>query len=182
MVLKASFVRTAGERDRIYVTRSDGSSVSWVFPSYGDGLPHDLVHLVAESAFGLADGFWGRVDGGAEPGAITREANRKGGRDKYAAYGTDQSGLQRAEAVANVTWLDAALSDDVLLAQALAACRAAGVAAPPMLNVERVREVRTALAGLARRWRTLLTKGALDLEFDGHRPQETLEGLLTEHR
>src|SRR5262245_15116764 len=65
-VLKAAFVRTVGERDRVYVTRSDGSQVSWAFPSYGGALPHDLVHLVVESAFGLSQGFWGRVDAGAD--------------------------------------------------------------------------------------------------------------------
>lgn len=177
MVLKASFVRTLGERDRIYVTRSDGSQVSWVFPSYGDGLPHDLVHLVVESAFGLADGFWGRVDGGADPGPITREANRKGGRDKYAAYGADQSGLQRAEAVANVTWLDAGMSDHGLLEQAVAACRTAGVAVPDTWRAEHVGEVRPALAALTRQWRALLPKGALDLTFDLDRPQRTFDDL-----
>jgi len=50
--------------------------------SYGDGLPHDLAHLVVESAFGLRGGFWGRVDDGADPQAINAEANGKGGRDK----------------------------------------------------------------------------------------------------
>ena len=76
IVLKASFVRTAGERDRIYVTRSNGTEVGWVFPSYGDAPPHDLIHLVAESGFGLANGFWGRVDAGADPGRIDGQANR----------------------------------------------------------------------------------------------------------
>ena len=66
-VLRASFVRVAGQRDRIYVLRSDGSEVSWVFPTYGDMVPHDLVHVVVESAFGLKNGFWGRVDAGVDP-------------------------------------------------------------------------------------------------------------------
>ena len=46
--MKASFVRTEGAPDRIYVVRSDGSETSWSFPTYGDGLPHDLCHLVVE--------------------------------------------------------------------------------------------------------------------------------------
>ena len=73
-MLKATFVRTAGERDRIFVTRSDGSEVSWSFPSYGEGLPHDLVHWVVESCCGLRWGFWGRVDAGADPDAVARAA------------------------------------------------------------------------------------------------------------
>ncbi len=52
--MQVSFVRTAGARDRIYVRRTSGSEVSWEFPSYGDELPHDLVHLVVEE-LGLPD-------------------------------------------------------------------------------------------------------------------------------
>jgi hypothetical protein len=69
-------------RDRIYVVRPDGSEVHWAFPTYGDDPPHDLIHLVVEAAFGLRRGFWGRVDAGADPAAISAEANRKGGKDK----------------------------------------------------------------------------------------------------
>jgi hypothetical protein len=61
-VLEASFVRRRGSRDRVYVTRSDGTTTGWDFPSYGDGLPHDLCHLVVEEALGLSEGFWGLVD------------------------------------------------------------------------------------------------------------------------
>jgi hypothetical protein len=75
-ILQASFLRVPGQRDRIHVRRSDGSETSWVFPSYGTLLPHDLVHLVVESAFGLRRGFWGLVDGGADPARINEEANR----------------------------------------------------------------------------------------------------------
>lgn len=113
-VLRASFVRTIGERDRIYVVRSDGSQVDWAFPSYGDALPHDLIHLVVEAAFGLAQGFWGRVDAGADPGAIMADANRRGGRDKYLGFGTDRSELQLAEVLANPGWLVGKQSTAVL--------------------------------------------------------------------
>ena len=66
-MLNASFVRTVGDRDRIYVRRSDGSEVNWVFPTFGDAPPHDMIHLVVESAFGVTQGFWGRVDAGIDP-------------------------------------------------------------------------------------------------------------------
>jgi hypothetical protein len=87
-VLRASFVRTVGERDRIYVVRSDGSEVNWAFPNYGEALPHDLIHLVVEAAFGLRQGFWGRVDAGVDPGAIMADANRRGGSNKFSGFGT----------------------------------------------------------------------------------------------
>ena len=165
-MLEASFLRTAGERDRIYVTRSDGSATRWVFPSYGEALPHDLVHLVVESAFGVTGGFWGRVDAGADPAVITREANRKGGRDKYAAFGADQSQLMLAEALANVRWLEEGATAASLLEQAVAACRAAGHAPPAALTLERVTPVRDALTDLTLAWRALVPKGTLVLRFD----------------
>lgn len=170
-MLEASFVRTVGERDRIYVTRSDGSTVSWVFATYGDVLPHDLVHLVVESAFGIAGGFWGRVDAGADPAAITREANREGGRDKYAAFGADQSQLQLAEALANVRWLAEATPVTVLLDEALTACRDAGLVPPSALSTERVGQLRAVLAELARQWRALTPKGGMVLGFDPRHPE-----------
>lgn len=169
-MLQASFVRVVGERDRIYVTRSDGSTVSWVFTSYGEELPHDLVHLVVESAFGVAAGFWGRVDAGADPGAITREANRKGGRDKYAAYGPDQTELQLAESLANVRWLAGAATAEALVQQAIDACKAAAVEPPPALSPERAAQVRARLAGLTHEWRSLRPKGTLALRFDADDP------------
>jgi len=61
-----------GERDRMWVTRSDGST---------DQVPinmvHDLPHLVVESAFGLEFGFWGLIDAGA----FSREIEASHARD-----------------------------------------------------------------------------------------------------
>ena len=172
-MLRAAFVRTLGERDRIYVTRSDGSEVSWVFPTYGDALPHDLVHLVVESAFGLTSGFWGRVDEGADPGAISAEANRTGGKDKYAGFGPDQRALLLAEALANVGWSNEPAH---ILGQLEVAAREAG-AALDGLSLERVTRTRDVLAALARRWRALLPKGALDVTFDRGAPAAGFEQL-----
>jgi hypothetical protein len=165
-MLEASFVRTAGQRDRIYVIRSDGSKTSWVFTTYGDVLPHDLVHLVVESTFGLAHGFWGRVDQGADPGAIQWEANRRGGRDKYAAYGADQAELMLAEGLANVRWLEDGTSAAALVEQAADACRHLGMIPPATLDAERAGQVRDTLSRLTLRWRGLVPKGAIELAFD----------------
>ncbi len=64
-MLEVSFVRNLGSHDRVYVTRSDGASTGWDFPTYGDGLSHDLCHLVVEEGLGLAEGFWGPVSEGS---------------------------------------------------------------------------------------------------------------------
>lgn len=50
----------SGERDRMWVTRSDGSSAQVPI-----NMAHDLPHLVVESIFGLRFGFWGLIDAGA---------------------------------------------------------------------------------------------------------------------
>jgi hypothetical protein len=46
--------------------RTDGTETEWEFPSYGEALPHDLVHFAVEQGLGLNDGFWGLLDDGAE--------------------------------------------------------------------------------------------------------------------
>lgn len=174
-MLKVAFVRTVGEADRFYVTRSDGTEASWSSPTYGDALPHDLIHLVVESAFGLSRGFWGRVDEGVDPKIVNDEANRKGGAGKYAAYGSDRTELDLAEALATTDWSSDTI--EVGLAEACARMRAA---APPPVTAELVREMRSALAALGARWRALRLrpKGALDLTFDRAAPRRSFEGLL----
>src|ERR1700736_1529870 len=67
-------VRRRGSRDRVYVTRDNGSSTGWDFPSYGDGLPHDLCHLVVEDELRLTEGFWGLVDQGVDVGLVNNQA------------------------------------------------------------------------------------------------------------
>ena len=179
-MLKASFVRTIGERDRIYVARSDGSEVNWAFPTYGDALPHDLIHLVVEAAFGLAQGFWGRVDAGADPGAIMADANRRGGSNKFAGFGTAMSELQLAEALANPGWLVGEPPTASLHERIIAACRESGLAAPDTLSAERIDQVRVVLKLLSSKWRRLSPKGTLHLAFDSQNTSRTFDGLSKE--
>ena len=169
MRLKATFVRTSGQPDRVYVVRPDGSEVSWTFPSYGDALPHDLVHLVVESAAGLRDGFWGRVARGIDPARVNAAADGAAGKlgDKYKGFGDDLTELVQAEALAAYPWLtdDAALRDAVL-----ADWRARIGAACPEPDTARIALVRGVLERLTARWRALLPKGALAVEFDPAQP------------
>jgi hypothetical protein len=178
--LKASFVRTVGDRDRIYVVRSDGSEVNWAFPNYGDALPHDLIHLVVEAAFGLAQGFWGRVDAGADPAAIMADANRRGGRNKYSGFGTASSELPLAEALANPGWLVGEPSTASLRENIIAACRESGLAVPELLSTERIDQVRVVLKHLASQWRDFIPKGAVQLAFDPRDPSGTFDRLSME--
>jgi hypothetical protein len=169
-----AFVRTVGEPDRLYVKRSDGTEAHWSAPTYGEALPHDLVHLVVESAFDLSRGFWGRVDEGVDPKIVSEQANRKGGADKYAAYGSDQAELVLAEALATAPWSEDRV--DAGIAEAFARMRASSP--PPPVSAERVREVRAVLAALTTRWRDLRPKGALHLAFDRTAPRRGFETML----
>jgi hypothetical protein len=82
----------------VYVTRDDGSSTDWDFPSYADGLPHDMCHLVVEDELGLAEGFWGLVDQGVDVGLVNNQATLMwNGKPLIERVGVDFSGLNEAE-------------------------------------------------------------------------------------
>lgn len=175
-MLRATFVRTAGEGDRIYVTRSNGSEVNWSFPTYGNGLPHDLVHLVVEACLGLRSGFWGRVDAGADPRLINAEANRTGGKEKYAAFGREQTELHIAEALAGAAWWPEGTTHEQLEESVATQCRRLGVPVPD-LSPEHAARIRSTLARLARRWGALLPKGSLSVTFRTDRLEESCRCL-----
>jgi hypothetical protein len=160
MPLSASFVRVRGQRDRIYVHRSDGTEVSWVFPTYGDELPHDMIHLIVESAFAVRRGFWGSVDSGIDPARVNQIANRIGGKDKYRGFGEDSREILLAEALANTRWEK---PDMGALAEV---ARSLGL--PPIANLtaDRAREVVGVQDRLRARWCSIGAKGAVELVFE----------------
>src|SRR5262245_30283848 len=164
--MEVSFVRVRGQRDRIYVRRTDGSEVSWVFPTYGEELPHDLIHLVVEAAFGVRQGFWGRVDAGVDPARVNDEANRMGGADKYRGFGDDRREILLAEALAAGRWLDPDLSDQGRREGLAEGCEKLGLTLPEAVTLERMAEVRAALGRLREVWREIEAKGTIKLRFD----------------
>jgi hypothetical protein len=96
--LSVSFTRHRGRNDQVEVTRSNGTSVSWDFPSYGDVLPHDMIHLVVEEGLGMQDGFWGLVDQGADVVTVNEQAVlSRNGRPLSEEPGIDFEGLVKAE-------------------------------------------------------------------------------------
>jgi hypothetical protein len=163
--MRIRFVRTIGAPDRVYVRRSDGSETSWSFPTYGDAIPHDMVHLVVEEAFEIADGFWGRVDRGVDPARINADANRTGGANKYAGFGDDLRELLLAETVANLSWGISEISDEERLQRVADDGAKVGFAVPPLVNAAGLQRVRERLAELSAQWRRLVPKGTLELTF-----------------
>ncbi len=158
------FVRSPEARDRIYVQRPDGSSATWSFPSYGEQLPHDLVHLVVERRLGLRHGLWGRVCDGADLERINAMANRQGGPDKYRALGPDLRELMWSEALAAQPWLAEPSRPEAIVASLTESARTLeGFAVPGESAIEALRDE---LAQLRQQWRALAPKGTLVLHFD----------------
>ncbi len=159
-------MRAAGRRDRIYVTREDGSESSWAYPSYGDGLPHDLVHYVVETTFSITQGLWGRVREGVDIERVNAAANRVGGEHKYASLG-DLRELLQAEALAVAPWLAPEATDEDCIAAVSRQCAASRPPVPPpeTLTRERVAIARRQLREYATRWRALANKGAIRLRY-----------------
>lgn len=150
-MLEAAFVRRRGGPDRVYVTRADGTSTGWDFPSYGDWLPHDLCHLVVEEELALTDGFWGLVDLGIEVGLVNNQATlMRDGAPLVEHAQLDLTGLMEAEA-------------------AVAALTGPGSTEAVALPIEAVATIRRRLQALAERWRALDDGDAITLTFSRQR-------------
>lgn len=162
--MQITFLHRAGQPDHVFVQRTDGSQIDWPFPNFGQGLPHDLVHLLVEVRFGLRDGFWGRVDAGVDPARINAASSRTVGKlqDKYAGFGRDLTGLLHAEALANLGW-----HRETDLEQALAAsCDRHGVAPLQGIPGAQLQAMQAELESLRLRWLALLPKGSLRFDLD----------------
>jgi hypothetical protein len=163
--VRVRFVRIAGEADRVYVTRSNGTETWWTFPSYGKEIPHDMIHHVVESHFGLKQGFWGRVDAGVDPARVSQEANRKGGKEKYRAFGDDLTELYLAEALANLSWSLPELSIDDRHALFLKNCEQSSIQPPANVTTDALAAAKDRIDELRGRWRALVPKGTIELTF-----------------
>ena len=175
--MEITFVRTGGKHDKIYVHRTDGSETSWTFPSYGDEVPHDLIHLVVEAAFELKDGVYARVDRGVDMARVNELANRLGGANKYERQGMGGGDVLVSEALAAGASPFLEDSDVDRLRAMREGCEKYGVTAPATVTVERIREARTVLKAFRRRWAALDAKGSLRVEFDPSAPARSFEQM-----
>jgi hypothetical protein len=185
--LEVTFVRHRGERDHVYVTRSDSTNCDWSFPTYGDQLPHDLCHLVIEEPLQIRNGFWGLVEQGMEVQLIDDQGVlSKDGRPIFEHSAFDASDLIRAEeAVA----LLAPIGMQVVQVGALAvATRSAtgsteqrssevmlhlGFTLPAAATAEVVASIRERLLELQREWASLVDGGSITLHFTLPRSEES---------
>jgi hypothetical protein len=171
-------VRTGTARDRVYVTRSDGGQLFWDWNSYGEGLPHDLVHYVVETALDLNEGFWGLVADGVNPTRVNKAAERIATgvtlRD-MTDRSTDQ--LVLAEfAVAAVGALESQPVADAL-ADFATRCEDFGVDVPDDLTAERLTEIADLVDRMTTRWSRLPDGVALEVSFPPEPPQSPPDRL-----
>jgi hypothetical protein len=104
-----------GESDRMWITRSDGST---------DQVPinmvHDLPHLIVESVLGLEFGFWGLIDSGAFAREILASHARESGRVKAGRSGVLMGRARQSPLAAEeIDPLVARHEDELLAAKAL---------------------------------------------------------------
>jgi hypothetical protein len=163
----------------VCVKRDDGSSTGWDFPSYGDGLPHDLCHLVVEDELWLTKGFWGLVDQGVDVGLVNNQATlMRDGKPLVEHTGVDFSGLNEAEAaVAVLAGPTVEVSAFGEFAVARLATRrdltvttgelahALGFELPTSATPQAILAIRGRLRDLAERWRSLEDGAAIKLPF-----------------
>ena len=159
-------LRTGEERDRVYVHRDDGTEVSWSWASYGESLPHDLVHWVIESRLGLTEGFWGLVASGVDPARVNKAAERIAtGVHLRDTTGRDTSDLVQAEMLTAAVGALAWQSPDEALAVLAESCSGFGVEVPDGFDAERLTWVAEQVETWAARWRALWPGDSLELEF-----------------
>lgn len=170
-VLLATFVRVRDTLDQIDVVRSDGTRVSWTFPTYRGSLPHDLVHLVVESAFDLEKAFWSAVDAGSTPEHIHDRARRRACEDEA------RREMLVAEGLANIHWYDPFVEGDSRCEDIAESCSQFGVVPPPTLAAERVNQTHRVLVGLRAAWRNAGPGAALTVPFAPRAPSRSFEAL-----
>lgn len=166
--LVARFSRPREAEDAVEVIRSDGSTLRWSIPSYHASLPHDLVHLVVESAFGLQRGFWGLVDGGVDPHAINASMRSR--------TFTDEPGeLLAAEGLAAIHWFDPDVAPAQRCEDATARCREFGAEPPTTLVEARAARVSEVLRAARAAFRE--SGGRIDATFDRRMPEAGFDAL-----
>jgi len=166
-VLEIAFVCTGESHDRIQARREDGSEAAWRWGAGGP--PHDLVHWVVEDELGLARGFWGLVDAGADFGFVN--ASGHSGERESAELG-DATELMQAEAVVNSIQqgmaMDPPWSDLECLRWSATWCEQARTELPAGLDVCRYGELRATAEDWVARYRALSPREALHVTFPSH--------------
>ena len=107
LIMRVTFTKLEGRRYLMTAVRERGPELAPRHgPGYDDYLPHDVVHVLAESEAGLSRGVFGRVAVGwsnifttADPAVRRHQARRKAKRRPRA---TDHANMARSESLASL--------------------------------------------------------------------------------
>ena len=162
------FVRARGDSDWVHVRRDDGTTAKWPWVKAGGQLPHDLVHYLVETHFGLPDGFWELVAQGVDFGFLTAEADRIArGRPPQGLAGRDLTGLVVAECVvagiSTAVWTRA--DTDQTLAWVGQQCARRGQAVPAAVTGVAIPAVLHRIAAVTEQWHRLAEGGSLTFAY-----------------
>lgn len=156
---RMQIVVTKGQsRDEIRVSRADGTQDVTAFPKKGP-IPHDLVHLIVESEFGLSKGFWGHVADGVSLAAVGQLAKAGGHASSKRAQAPSPDILQLVQAERLVECFEADLwgepTDRETFCGVLAAACAQSCVPAPAVDEVRLASVRARLGALRQTWTAL---------------------------
>ena len=162
------FVRARGDSDWVHVHRDDGTTAKWPWVKAGGQLPHDLMHYLVETHFGLREGFWELVAHGGDFGFLTAEADRIArGTPAQGLAGRDLTGLVVAECV--VAGISTAVWTRADAEQALAwvsqQCARRGQAVPAAVTTASIPALLQRIAAVAGQWHGLAEGGSLTFAF-----------------
>jgi hypothetical protein len=161
--VEITFTHTGGGKDWVHVLRDDGTPLRWPWPSYGTGLPHDLLHYVVETRLNIRHGFWGLVADGVDFGYLSRVADQiHAGAEPDRRPGVDLSDLVRVECVLQALQGG---SDAECLRRVRECCTRHAVAVPPGLTEVALRRLRAEVGDLAARWQPLAAGRSLVLPY-----------------
>lgn len=155
--------------DRIEVLRADGSRAAVRFPKKGP-FPHDAVHWVAETVFGLDRGFWGIVAGGLDPEQVGKLAKTHGHASAARPAEPDLQIVQLIQSERLVECLEAELWSapadlGTFVAVFDAACRESRV--PPLaIEPASLERARSTLDRLRQKWAALAIGESLSLLWE----------------
>lgn len=130
-----------------FVTRDDGSEISWTWPDENGMLPHDLCHFAMETAFGLKYGVYGLM----AKGVNWKEYDGPAALQRADAFVREKTGQPDAR--------------ELLLAESLANSVREWQTPPAGIEMEKFEQGMKNFRELEARWKNLKDKEWIDLEW-----------------